>query len=200
MIFTTTVTISLILILQGTHFINHWAILQSCPGICFACFLKEAKQCSRLHGTQLQDRITTESQWREGACASNIVRGNKHLWQQAYVTPYLFSLGYCLLRFSENPIPNMGLSTWTGELVTFTIHPKRVFFYIAMTFCATLSTFQFLWDFDPTIASKKISGVAIWKWGKAASPTGVQYICRIGFSGQCSMKLKNFQSWKEYLI
>lgn len=52
--------------------------------------------------------------------------------------------------------------------------------YIEMTFYATLSTFQVPWDSDPTIASKKLSGIAIKKWGKwkAASPVRVQYSCK----------------------
>lgn len=59
----------------------------------------------------------------KGLVLQTLFWGNKHLCtgEQAYVSPYLFSLGYCLLRFSENPIPSMGLSTWTGEVVTFTI-------------------------------------------------------------------------------
>lgn len=152
----------------------------------FCMFSEGGKKCSRLHETNPQDDHNKE----KGLVLLTLFWGNKYISTEgkAYVTPYLFSLGYYPLRSSQNPIPIMGfkhLDRWPGNFQNSKILKWSLFFYTEMTFYATLSTFQVLWDSDPTTASNKLSVIVIRKGGRgnSASPVGVQYTCKIGFSG-----------------
>lgn len=95
----------------------------------FCMFSEGGKKCSRLHETNPQDDHNKE----KGLVLLTLFWGNKYISTEgkAYVTPYLFSLGYYPLRSSQNPIPITGfkhLDRWPGNFQNSKILKWSLFF------------------------------------------------------------------------